>query len=198
MLPLWRNKPQRESCKFKQAICHKCKKRGHIKRACRSRGGPVHQPAHGRRERTKWVGAENSCSESDEEFSVYTVKVNTPHPILVDIKVHGKPLTMEVDTGAGLSLISESTLKQVMPEVLANLQESSVHMKTYSGEPLKVLGKLNVAVEYGEQHAQLPLYLGDGPTLLGRQWLGGPIRLDWKTIGLNRVSVPRCFTAEVQ
>ena len=27
-------------CKFKQAICHKCKKRGHIKRACRSRGGP--------------------------------------------------------------------------------------------------------------------------------------------------------------
>ena len=185
-------------CKFKQAICHKCKKRGHIKRACQSRGGPVHQSAHGRRERTKWVGAENSCSESDEEFSVYTVKVNTPHPILVDIKVNGKHLTMEVDTGAGLSLISETTLKQVMPEVLANLQESSVHMKTYSGEPLKVLGKLHVAVEYGEQHAQLPLYAGDGPTLLGRQWLGGPIRLDWKTIGLNRVSVPRCFTVEVQ
>ena len=98
---------------------------------------------------------------------------------------------MEVDAGAGLSLISESTLKQVMPEVLANLQESSVHMKTYSGEPLKVLGKLHVAVEYGEQHAQLPLYVvaGDGPTLLDRQWLVGPIRLDWKTIGLNRVSV---------
>ena len=50
---------------------------------------------------------------------------------------------------------------------------------------------MHVAVEYGEQHAELPLYVvaGDGPTLLGRQWLGGPIRLDWKTIGLNRVSV---------
>ena len=58
--------------------------------------------------------------------------MNTPHPILVDIKVNGKPLTMEVDTGAALSLISVSTLKQVMPEVLANLQESSVHMKTYT------------------------------------------------------------------
>ena len=90
-------------CKFKQGICHNCKKRGHIKRACRSRGGLVHQPVHGRRERTKWVGAENICSESDEEFSVYTVKVNTPHTILVVIKVNGKPLTMEVDTGAGLS-----------------------------------------------------------------------------------------------
>lgn len=73
-------------------------------------------------------------------------------------------------------------------------------MKTYSGEPLKVLGKLHVAVEYGEQHARLPLYVvaGDGPTLLGRQWLVGPIRLDWKTIGLNRVSVQSELDALLQ
>ena len=179
------------NCKFKQAVCHKCKKRGHIKRACRSRGGPGQQPFRGRRERAKWVEAENGSSESDEEFTVRMVKVNTPQPILVDIKVNGKTLTMEVDTGAGLFLISESTLKQVMPEALVNIQETSVRMKTYSGEPIKVLGKVQVAVEYGEQHARLPLYVvaGNGPTLLGRQWLVGPIRLDWKTIGLHRVSV---------
>ena len=188
------------NCKFKQAVCFKCKKRGHIKRACRSRGRPVQQPWHGRRERAKWVEAENGSSETDEEFTVCMVKANTPQPILVDIKVNGKTLTMEVDTGAGLSLISESTLKQVMPEALANLQESSVRMKTYSGEPLKVLGKVHVAVEYGEQHARLPLYVvaGNGPTLLGRQWLVGPIGLDWKTIGLHRVSFQSGLDALLQ
>ena len=39
------------NCKFKQAVCHKCKKRGHIKRACRSRDGPGQQPFCGKRER---------------------------------------------------------------------------------------------------------------------------------------------------
>jgi hypothetical protein len=39
----------------------------------------------------------------------------------------------------------------------------------YSGEALKVLGKLHVKVEYGMQHAMLPLYVvaWDGPSLLG-------------------------------
>jgi hypothetical protein len=59
----------------------------------------------------------------------------------------------------------------------------------YLGEALKVLGKLHVKVEYGTQHATLPLYVvaGDGPSLLGRQWLK-TIRLDWKAIGLHMIS----------
>ena len=88
-------------CRFKQAVCHKCNKRGHIQRACRSRGGPVHQPLHGIREKTKWIGAENSRSESDEEFSVYTVNVNTPHPILVEIKLMGNPFPWKWTRGRG-------------------------------------------------------------------------------------------------
>ena len=68
--------------------------------------------------------------------------MNTPRPILVDIKVNGKILTMEVGRSAGLSLISESTFKQMMSEDLDNLQESSVHMRT----SLKLLGKLQVTV----------------------------------------------------
>ena len=64
--------------------------------------------------------------------------MNTPRPILVDIKVNGIILTMEVGRSAGLSLISEITFKQMMSEDLDNLQESSVHMRTFSETSEKV------------------------------------------------------------
>ena len=50
---------------------------------------------------------------------------------------------------------------------------------TYSGEPLQVVGGLQVTATYGGQSRQLPLY--SGPTLLGREWLQ-QIKLDWKQI----------------
>ena len=46
-----------------------------------------------------------------------------------------------------------------------------------------MLGSIDVAVEYQEQTARLPLVIveGNGPTLLGRNWLKH-IRLDWQGI----------------
>ena len=48
-----------------------------------------------------------------------------------------------------------------------------------------VLGSLEVDVVYGDQIATLPLLIiaGDGPSLLGRDWLM-KLRLDWQRLGL--------------
>ena len=56
-------------------------------------------------------------------------------------------------------------------------------MRTYTGERIPVRGELRVHVRCGEQRAALALLVvaGDGPTLLGRNWLKY-IRLDWKEI----------------
>ena len=56
-------------------------------------------------------------------------------------------------------------------------------MKTYTDEKIDVLGQLHVHVKYGDQDAPLVLLVvgGDGPSLLGRNWLRY-IRLDWKKI----------------
>ena len=45
--------------------------------------------------------------------------------------------------------------------------------QTYSKEPLNIVGAVQVHVEYDGQTAQLTLIIvkGDGPTLLGRDWL---------------------------
>ncbi len=54
------------------------------------------------------------------------------------------------------------------------LEQSEV---TYLGEPISVIGSVVVKVEYGP----LIIVKGNGPTLLGRNWLKD-IRLDWQSI----------------
>ena len=52
-----------------------------------------------------------------------------------------------------------------------------------------VPGKMNVVIKYGSQIANLTLTVveGQGHSLYGRDWLG-QLQLDWKIIGLARLS----------
>ena len=104
-------------------------------------------------------------------------------PICVEVRINGKPLSMKVDTGATVSLISYKRLKQVLPRIKIN--KTSVVLRTYTSEIIPVRGEVQVNVTYGEQRKKLTLYVTkqEGPCLLGREWLTS-IRLDWKTIGL--------------
>ena len=74
-------------------------------------------------------------------------------------------LPMEIDTGASTS---EPQFKKLWPNNI--LEPSTIKLKTYSKEPLPVVGSVDVRVEYGEQSATLPLLVvkGEGPTLFGR------------------------------
>ena len=84
-----------------------------------------------------------------------------------------KILCMEVDTGAAVS--------RLWPEKI--LRPTTMKLKTYSGSALTVLGHLQVQVKYQDQAANLPIIViaGDGPSLLGRDWLAH-LKLDWKRI----------------
>ena len=88
---------------------------------------------------------------------------------------------MEVDTGAAVSIISEMQFKQLFPKV--KLDKSSIQLRTYTGEKLPVLGQINVRAQYEDQTKNLDLVVvaGNGPTLLGRNWLL-QLQLDWAAI----------------
>ena len=88
---------------------------------------------------------------------------------------------MEVDTGAAVSIISDSTRRKLFP--LLKLHKSQLILKTYTDEQMQIVGQLNVRVQYGEQTAPLVLVVvaGNGPSLFGRNWLKY-IRLDWGRI----------------
>ena len=65
-------------------------------------------------------------------------------PIYCDVLVEGTPLTMEVDTGAEVSVISETTRKSLFLE--SKLAKTNVVLKTYTHETIPVLGELTVEV----------------------------------------------------
>lgn len=74
---------------------------------------------------------------NDESLPLYTVGGATP-PIKVPLLVDGKSLTMELDTGAAITIVSEKQYKDLFPHL--PLKESQVLLKTYSGEQLSVVG----------------------------------------------------------
>ncbi|XP_075526598.1 uncharacterized protein LOC142558338 [Dermacentor variabilis] len=95
-----------------------------------------------------------------------------PHPpFTVTVDVCGKPLCMEVDTGASVSVIAKSRLLQLLPSV--NVQPSQMFLRGYSGQLKKVEGKADILVKFHGKEANLPIFLtGDNPpTLLGRNWM---------------------------
>ena len=99
-------------------------------------------------------------------------------PLLV---IEGKySLLMEVDKGPLISLISEATFKKTWTDKTPKLGPTNVTLRSYSGEVIKVLGELNVAVEYGDQKRRLSLLVvtGNGLSFLGPDWLK-QLKLNW-------------------
>ncbi|XP_056118298.1 uncharacterized protein K02A2.6-like [Rhinichthys klamathensis goyatoka] len=93
---------------------------------------------------------------------------------------------MEVDTGASASIISEETYGKLWTnEQTPALCESSITLRTYTGEIIPVMGATEVTIAYGSQAAEARLLVvkGTGPSLLGRDWLS-KIQLNWGEIRL--------------
>ena len=97
-------------------------------------------------------------------------------------------MLMQLDTGASLFLMSESTFRELWPE--RNLSPSQVRLCSYSGEPIPVLGSVDVTVTYKSQCHKVTLIVvkGSGITLLGCNWLH-IFNLDWQEIFVLQSSV---------
>ena len=170
-----------DTCKFKDAKCHACGKTGHIAPACRSKMfKPKKGQIHSKVKKTYRISdgpQSDEVDSSDGEFKIYNIGKQSADPIVVPLTLNGKTLNMEVDTGAALSVVSEATRLTHFPK--ETLRPSNLILKTYTDERLTVKGTLNMHVQYGEQKQKLVLVVvsGNGPSLIGRNWLKY-IRLD--------------------
>ena len=175
-----------DSCFFRRQKCRACGKHGHIARMCKrsETASPRRANVVQQEEDSSDAGEDNPASEP-EEFSLFHVSRVKPAyskaGFTVDLVVDEKPLVMELDTGASVSLVSERTWRKLFPRV--PLEHSEIRLSTYSGEGLPVLGKRTVQVQYGTQEAYLPLIVvkGSESPLFGRNWLEA-IKIDWGSI----------------
>ena len=172
-----------KDCRHRESVCHFYNK-GHITPACRGRQSKnghksMQKTFRGKRQpsqQTSYVATDGGKSET--ELPLFMVGNSASKPLYMNVLVNGKDLVMEIDMGAAVSIISEMQCKQLFPNV--KLDKSSIQLRTYTGEKL---GQINVRAQYEDQTKCLDLVVvtGNGPTLLGRNWLL-QLRLDWAAI----------------
>ncbi|XP_037574330.1 uncharacterized protein K02A2.6-like [Dermacentor silvarum] len=184
-------------CQFSQAQCITCGKTGHLARVCRggrTNSGQQQQPgsspgstqARGqgsRRKRSRRGRAAAGAGPSAARLHV--VAENPPifdmwhtglvpssvPPYLLTVEVCGHPISLELDTGASVSVMAGKLLKRTFPDV--SVEASGVMLRSYCGQLAQVQGQAQVSVRFGEREATLPLYLTkrSSPTLLGHYWI---------------------------
>ena len=89
-----------KDCRFADATCNYCHKKGHIAPACLKKKNSA--------KNMKFVAV--TSDESDSDRSMNVVECSPPSTlIMVTLAVDRRKLAMEVDTGAAYSVISEET-----------------------------------------------------------------------------------------
>lgn len=167
-------------CPYIAATCFKCDKKGHIQRVCEAN----------KQQKTKGARRNSMKMLVPVQASVSMKEIISPGlaPIKISVHVEGRPLIMELDTGATVSVMSLYQFRQMFPSI--KVMPTTLKLRTFQGAIVQPVGVAHVAVHYGEQRAQLPLYITKekGLPLLGRQWLQA-IRLNWSSIfKLNAIS----------
>ena len=107
-------------------------------------------------------------------------------PFYITLTVQGEQLQMELDTGAAVSVMSEQTYKTVWnAEKAPPIEPAQVQLHVYTGDTIPVVGVAKVTVNHINQSKELPILIvkGDGPTLLGRDWLTElTLNVDWSSL----------------
>ena len=84
--------------------------------------------------------------EEEEQPMLQVESKPTLPPIQVKVKLDDCLVTMEVDTGASMSLMAEATFNALWPG--RSLDKTEVRLCSYSKEPIPVVGSCQVTAIY--------------------------------------------------
>ena len=172
-------------CRFRTRNCFKCGKKGHLQSVCKGVQATPKSEGQLKPKAANHIEGDDTCDFTDD-LSLWTVTGGHSEGYHVYLRLNNKPVQMELDTGAAVSVISEHEWNRLFPSTLLSNYEGSP-LRGYSGCTLQVKGQCMMKVEYKEQKLYLPLVVIAGhqrPALLGRNWLS-VLKLDWTQ--LNKI-----------
>ena len=126
-------------------------------------------------------------SDLDDQgvYNLYHASTSKPSigPYMCAVRACGKPLVMEVDTGAAVTIINESTYAKLPPQELPLYTDDLPKLRSFAGEIITPIGSFTTEVTHGKSSAMLTMYVvkGDRPNLLGRDSLE-KLQLDWTVV----------------
>ncbi len=128
----------------------------------------------------------NISSETEEEYSsVLTINSSSHHkPVYVPVK-------LQFDTGATVTLLSETTWNKIGNPTLSS---PAVRLQSYCNDDILLLGSCHVNVECCNKSCKLPIVVakGDRLDLLGRSWI---VSLKLDLYHINQVSTTESVTS---
>ena len=171
-------------CRFRTYKCHKCSRVGHLQAVCpgdKDTRVERQKPEKQQGQRKSKGIRQLQTDEALEENHLLEITGGHKEGYRLQVLINGKPVQMELDTGATVSVISEHEWNQLFP-VTNNLQPyTGKPLRGYSGKQLDIAGQATVQVIYEQQVTDLPLVIIAGmkrPALFGRNWLEA-IKLNW-------------------
>ena len=165
-------------CSHLNTVCRFCQKTGHLARVCRRRGKTAQGKGSTEDKDSKAHYVSESSSEQGEEYAMFPVTSPSSDPYRIAMTLDGVLVSMDVDTGAALTVINQLTYERLLERAEqgsrpCQLVPSGKLLKSYSGHAIPVLGTMQVEARYRDKGLVLPVYIvtGGGPNLLGRDWL---------------------------
>ena len=171
----------RNQCRFRNVVCSRCKRTGHIARVCK-KGNTQNNHVEQRLD-------SDAVFLEEDLFTVFDVNSLFTSEISVPVQIENEECCMQLDTGCALSLAPMAFYEKFCSHI--PLTPTAVKLSTYTGEKIKPLGKINVTVTYAGTEYSLPLLVvpqGCG-ALFGRNWLRH-IKLDWNKLPGIESQVP--------
>lgn len=152
----------REDCRFKEAHCHNCRRKGHIAKVCKSKSTT---------QQARYVSDTQENSEEIDLYAIAEVHVDSSGDgIEIFLELAGHHVKMILDMGASLFIIPESFYNRFLRNW--PLHVLGLRLQSCTEEVIPIMRETTLSVTCGQQACSLPVVVVKcgRPALLGRNW----------------------------
>ncbi|XP_045123822.1 uncharacterized protein LOC123511835 [Portunus trituberculatus] len=139
---------QKDKCPAMSQQCSSCKKIGHFASMCRTKKKvyATSKPTESNAETEQLGESQDNKGDNDLHWAFRVDSVRSSQQrIMLNITLNGKPVNMQLDTAADVTLVSENLARSI-PNV--KIMPSKVQLLDYSGNNIKVVGAMDVDAGY--------------------------------------------------
>ncbi|XP_036340020.1 uncharacterized protein K02A2.6-like [Rhagoletis pomonella] len=154
----------RDKCKFRNANCHNCGRKGHIAAVCmKNKNKKNHDEVKSANNKNKVASTQkhkaksaNTVDAIEEIYSLTGVVKVESNKNIIDVELLNKIVAFQMDSGATVSVFNYTTYKQLNSPQLTKCNRI---LHAFGQQPIPILGELNTVANCGNKSKQITLIL---------------------------------------